>query len=87
VLVLRRPGVTGDNVKQGRSVGAKLGVAGKKTGIRVNFGGGVVVVAGAQVQVAADALFLPADHQGDFTVGFQPVQAIDYVAAGLFQLF
>ena len=35
----------------------------------VDFGGGVVIVAGAQVQVAADAVLLPAHHQGDFAMG------------------
>lgn len=38
------------------------------------------------MDIAADAVFLPADDQQDLAVGLQPRQAVNDVAAGLFQL-
>ena len=69
VAVLRGPGVAGNHVEQGRGVGAVLAVAGEQAQVRVDFGGGVVVVACAQVQVPADAVVLLAHHQGNLAVG------------------
>jgi len=45
-----------------------------------------VVVAGADVGVAAQGVALLADHQRQLAVGLQPDQAVDHMAAGLLQL-
>ena len=39
------------------------------------------------MQVTADAVLFLADYQGDLAVGFQALQTIDDVTAGLFNLF
>ena len=48
--------------------------------VGVDLGGDVVVVAGAQVDIAADALFLGAHHQGDLAVGLEPRHAVNHVS-------
>ena len=86
VLVLRRTGIAGDDIEKGGRVCAELLVAGEQAEVGINFRGGVVVVAGAEVQVAADAVFLAADNERDFAVGLEAGQTVNDVAAGLFEL-
>lgn len=86
VLVLRRTGIAGDDIEKGGRVCAELLVAGEQAEVGINFRGGVVVVAGAEVQVAADAVFLAADNERDFAVGLEAGQTVNDVAAGFFEL-
>ena len=44
-----------------------------------------VVVAGADVAVAAQAVHFLADHEGELAVGLQTHDAVDHMDAGLFQ--
>lgn len=73
-------------LKREDASGAELLVAGEQAEIGINFRGGVVVVAGAEVQVAADAVFLAADNERDFAVGLEAGQTVNDVAAGFFKL-
>src|SRR5207247_10351776 len=60
--------------------------AGKKTDVSVNAGGGRIVVAGAEVNIAADRIRIAPDHQAELGVNFVADQAVDNVYASLFQL-
>ena len=50
--------------------------------VGVETGGGRVVVAGSEVNVAADAVVLPADHERCLAVGLEADDAVDHVHAG-----
>ena len=83
---LRQLAVAGQVVEQGRDVLAEVGVAGEEAQVGVDAGRLRIVVAGRQVDVAANAVVLAADHQGDLAVRLQADEAEDDVDAGLFQL-
>ena len=83
---LRQLAVAGQVVEQRRGVLAEVGVAGEEAEVGVDAGGLRVVVAGRQVDVAADAVVLAADDQGDLAVRLQADEAEDDVDAGLLQL-
>ena len=78
--------VAGQPVEQVGEVGADLRVGGEQAEVLVQPGRLRVVVAGADVAVAAQGLALLADHQRQLAVGLQADQAVDDVAAGLLQL-
>ena len=77
--------VAGQEVEQGAGVLAELGAAGEEAEVGVDPGGGRVVVAGAEVDVAADAVVLAADDQGGLAVGLQADHPVDDVDAGLLE--
>ena len=83
---LRQLAVAGQVVEQGRGVLAEIGVAGEEAQVGVDAGRLRIVVAGGQVDVAADAVVLAADHQGHLAVRLQADEAEDDVDARLFQL-
>ena len=83
----RRVGVAGKHVEESRGVGAKGVVGGKKSQVCVDAGCRIVIVAGAQMYIAANAVFFLAYDQGDFGMGFQAHQAVDDMRAGFFQAF
>ena len=78
---LRQLAVAGEIVEQCRHVFAKRVVASEEAKIGVNAGRLRVVITGGQVDVAADAVFLAANHQGDLAVGFKTDEAVDDVDA------
>ncbi len=77
--------VAGEAVEHVAGVGADLLVAGQQAEVGVEAGGDGVVVAGADVHVAADALALAAHHQGELGVRLEPDEAVDDVGAGRLQ--
>ena len=79
------PAVTGEHVEQVGDVGADLGIGGEHAEVLVQPGGLRVVVAGADVAVAADLVALLAYHQRGLAVRLEADQAVDDVAAGPLQ--
>ena len=82
LAVAGHAGVAGEAVEHVAGVGAELLVARHQTQIRVKTRGDRVVVAGADVHVAADALALAAHHQGELGVCLEPDEAVHHVGAG-----
>ena len=81
----RRLGVTGKQIEKCGGVAAELVVGRHQAHVGVQLGRAVVVVAGAQMHVAFDAVgFLP-HNQNDLRMGLQSYQAIDNMGAGFFQ--
>lgn len=69
VLVLRRTGIAGDDIEKGGRVCAELLVAGEQAEVGINFRGGVVVVAGAEVQVAGGCRLPRGGQRAQFCSG------------------
>ena len=78
-------GEPGQVVEQLAEVRADLGVAGQEPEVLVQPGGGRVVVAGADVGVAAQTVRLVPDDERALGVGLQAHDAVDDVDAGLLQ--
>ena len=83
--VAARAGEAGEEVEHVGDVGADLLVAGEQAEVRVQARGLGVVVAGADVQVVADAVALAAHDEDALGVGLQRRQAVDDVHARLLQ--
>ena len=81
----RQFAVAGQVVEESRGVLAEIRVAGEEAEVGVDAGRLRIVVAGRQVDVAADAVVLAADDQRDLAVRLQADEAEDDVDAGLFQ--
>ena len=79
-------GEAGEDVEQVGDVGAELGPARQQPEVRVEAGRLRVVVAGADVDVAAQPGALAPDDQGHLGVGLEPDEAVHDVGAGLLQL-
>ena len=77
--------VAGQHVEQVGEVGADVRVGGEQPEVLVQPGGLGVVVAGADVAVAADRAALLAHHQRGLAVRLQADHAVDDVAAGPLQ--
>ena len=77
--------VARDHVEEVARVAADDVVAGHQAHVGVELRGHVVVVAGGQVHIAAQAVGLLAHNERDFAVGFQLGHAVEYVAPRLFQ--
>ena len=77
--------VAGEVVEQLGELGAELGVGGEQAEVLVERGGLRVVVAGADVAVAADAVVLLTHDEEDLGVGLQPDEAVHHVDARFFQ--
>ena len=60
-------------------------MAGEDPAVRVQFGRGVIVVSGSQMDIPSDAVLFPPHHQGNLPVGLKPHQSIDHMTACLFQ--
>ena len=80
---LRQFGVAGQVIEQGRGVVAEIGVAGEEAEVGVEAGGERIVVAGGQVDVAANAVVLAAHDQGDLAMRLQADEAEHDVDARL----
>ena len=83
-LPLRRLGVTRQEIEERRGVIGEVFPRREDRHVGVLPGGIRVVVAGAEVHVAADAIFAP-HHQRDLAVRLQADQTVDDVHAGVFQ--
>ena len=83
--VLARAAVAGEVVEQLREVGAEVGVARQHAEVLVGRRGLRVVVAGADVAVAADAVGLLAHDEQDLGVRLQPDEAVHDVRARLLE--
>ena len=83
---LRQLAVAGQVIEKGRGVLAELGVAGEEAQVGVDAGGLRIVIAGGQVDVAADAVLLAAHDQGHLAMRLEADEAEDDVDARLFQL-
>ena len=77
--------ITGQHVEGAGRVLAYVIAAGHQTDVCVDLGRGIVVVAGGQMDVAADAVVLAAHDKGDLTVGLKSCQTVDHVAARMLQ--
>ena len=83
--VLARAAVAGEVVEQLREVGAEIGVAREHAEVFVGGRGLRVVVAGADVAVAADAVGLLAHDEQDLGVRLQPDEPVHDVRARLLE--
>ena len=75
-------GQAGELVEEAGQVGADLLVVGQQPEVLIETCGLGVVVAGADVAVAAQTLFLLTDDEGKLAVGLEPDDAVDDVDAG-----
>ena len=83
--VLARPAVAGEVVEQLREVGAEIGIARQHAEVFVDGRGLRVVVAGADVAVAADAVGLLAHDEQDLGVRLQADEPVHDVRARLLE--
>ena len=83
--VFAGPAVAGEVVEQLRQVGAEIGIAGKHAEVFVRRSGLRVVVAGAEVAVAADSVRLLANDQQDLGMGLEPDESVHDVCARLLE--
>ena len=58
-----------------------------KSNVRIQLGGGIIIISRPQMYVTSNAVFLPAHNQCDFTVGLQSQQPIYDMTTRFFQLF
>src|SRR5699024_3446680 len=79
-------GVAGELVEQPGEVLAHVRVAGEQPVVLIHPRGLRVVVAGADVAVAAQTVRFLAHHQGELAVRLQPDDAVDHVHPGALQL-
>ncbi len=77
--------IAAEHIEYGCGILADHLTAGQQAHIRVQFGGGVIIIAGAQMHIPPNAVLLPAHHQCNLAVSFQSHQAVDYMASRLFQ--
>ena len=77
--------VAGEVVEELGEVGAELGVGGEQAEVLVEVRGHRVVVAGADVAVAADAVVLLAHDEQHLGVGLQPDEPVHDVHARFFE--
>src|SRR5262245_42587927 len=80
------PRISGQVVEQLRDVFAEIFVGGEESQVGVNAGGDRVVIAGAEVHVAAQLVLLLAHDESDLGVSLQTDKAVDDVDAGFLQL-
>ena len=80
-------GVRGEVVEDDVRALGDLRVGGEQAEVGVEAGGDGVVVAGAEVAVAAgDAVFVVADEQGELAVGLEAEDAVEDLDAGVFEV-
>jgi len=84
--VLRLHRVARQHVEQTRDVLADLGVGGEEADVLVQARGLRVVVARADVDVAAQLVAVVANDHRELAVGLEPDEPVDDVAAGLLEL-
>ena len=81
LMPLLRLRITGQHIKDRSRVRADLLIGSKETEIRVQLGGRVVIVAGSQMDISADAVLLAADDHRDLAVDLEAKKTVDDVAA------
>ena len=74
----------GEQVEDFGDFGGDCGFGGDQPEVGVKAGGGVVVVAGAQVCVTAQAVLVTADQHRELAVDLEAHDAVDHVDAALF---
>jgi len=77
----------GEDVKEGGCFGSEGGAGSEQAKVGVEAGRAGMVVAGAEMEVGAEMVFLPADDEEHLAMGFQADEAIDHVNAGFLHLF
>ena len=77
--------VAGEVVEQLGELGTELGIGGEQPEVLVERGGLRVVVAGADVAVATDAVVLLTHDEEDLGVGLEADEAVHHVHARLFE--
>jgi peroxiredoxin Q/BCP len=75
----------GEHVEEVGGVFAELGACGEEGEVGVELGGGGIVVAGAEVEVAPDLVFIAADDEGHLGVDLEVDHSIDDVDAGFLE--
>ncbi len=83
--VLLRHRVAGDGVEEAGGVGREFLVAGQEAHVAVQLGSHLVVVAGAEVDVALDPVRFAADDDADFGVRLEALDPVDHLDARLFE--
>ena len=74
--------VGGEEVEEIHHIGGDVGAAGKQPQVGVDAGGAGVIVAGAHVDVAANALLFLTHHHRQLGMNLQPQQPIDNMHPG-----
>ena len=85
LVVVRLPRVAGQEVEHLGHVVEHARIGGEQPEVGVDLRRGAVVVAGADVHVAADAVGFLADDQAQLAVRLQVLDAVDDVHAGILQ--
>ena len=78
--------ISGHVIEHSRGVPTQHLILGEIAEIGVTAGGDWVVIAGAEMHIAAQIRALPAMHQADFGVGFQIDKSVDDLHAGALKL-
>ena len=81
----RRVRVAGEEIEEGRSIAAELVIAGEDAEIRIELGCGCIVVAGRDMDIAADAVLFAADDERTLRVRLEPDKAVDDMRACFFK--
>lgn len=76
-----------DGVEEGGGIGTVLRAAGEVGDVGVEFGRGLVVVAGAEVAIAHHTAGFATHDEGDFGVGFESTNAVDDLGSGVEKVF
>ena len=74
-------------VEEADGVGSEFWIAGHQADIGIDLRSDLVVVPGAEVQVALESLRFATNNDADFGVSLQTLDAIDDLYTGLFQVF
>ena len=82
----REAGDAGDGVEEVGHILGDVGAGGEEAEVGVEAGGGRMVVAGAEVDVAADAVVFLAHDHGHLGVGLESGHTIDDIDAGFAEL-
>ena len=77
----RRVRVAGEQIEEGRSIAAELVIAGEYTEIRIELGCGCIVVAGRDMDIAADDFLLSSDDESSLRVRLEDYLAGDELRA------
>ena len=77
--------IAAEQVKKGGSINAKFVVSRHQAQICVQLGGAIVVVTGTKMHITLNAIVFFAHNEDNFGVGLKAYQAVNYMAASLFQ--
>ena len=75
---------TSEQVEECGSIFTDVWATSQQAQVRIKSGGRRIVIAGAQVDIAAKTIVIPTNHQTHLGVDLVSYHAVDHVDAGLF---